>query len=106
MGNDYSVDPTAIGRFVDITRDLDHVTVRCAGAVVALHERSWDLRRTITDPAHVMTAKQLRATFQARNTPTTGRAEPSNRVGMRSLSDYDALFNINTATAQSVTEVA
>lgn len=106
MGNDYSVDPVAIGRFVDITCDLDHVIVRCAGAVVALHERCWDLRRTITDPAHVAAAKQLRAAFQARTTiggettPAAGR-----QVGMRSLSDYDELFNINAA-ARSVKEVA
>ncbi len=106
MGNDYSVDPAAIGRFVDITCDLEHVTVSCAGTVVAEHERCWDLRRTITDPAHVAAAKQLRAAFQSRNTPTTGRPEPSHQVGMRSLSDYDALFNLNTATNQSVKEVA
>ena len=106
MGNDYSVDPAAIGRFVDITCDLEHVTVSCAGTVVAEHGRCWDLRCTITDPAHVAAAKQLRAAFQSRNTPTTGRPEPSHQVGMRSLSDYDALFNLNTATAQSVKEVA
>ena len=104
--NDYSVDPAAIGRFVDITCDLEHVTVSCAGTVVAEHGRCWDLRCTITDPAHVAAAKQLRAAFQSRNTPTTGRVEPSHQVGMRSLSDYDALFNLNTATAQSVKEVA
>ena len=106
MGNDYSVDPAAIGRFVDITCDLEHVTVSCAGTVVAEHGRCWDLRCTITDPAHVAAAKQLRAAFQSRNTPTTGRVEPSHQVGMRSLSDYDALFNLNTATNQSVKEVA
>ena len=106
MGNDYSVDPAAIGRFVDITCDLEHVTVSCAGTVVAEHGRCWDLRRTITDPAHDAAAKQLRAAFQSRNTPTTGRPEPSHQVGMRSLSDYDALFNLNTATTQSVKEVA
>ena len=106
MGNDYSVDPTMIGRFVDITCDLDRVTVGCAGTVVAEHGRCWDLRRTITDPAHVVAAKQLRSAFQARNTPMAGRAQPGHQVGMRSLSDYDELFNLNTATAQSVKEVA
>ncbi|MBB1483287.1 hypothetical protein H5392_05330 [Tessaracoccus sp. MC1865] len=105
MGNDYSVDPTMIGRFVDITCSLEHVTVRCAGTVVARHERCWDLRRTITDPTHVAAAKQLRAAFQSRTTPAARRAEPSQQVGLRPLSDYDELFNINTA-AQSVKEVA
>lgn len=107
MGNDYSVDPVAIGRFVDITCGLDHVTVRCAGTVVAQHERCWDLRRTITDPAHVAAAKQLRAVFRARNTtPTAERVEPGHQVGLRSLSDYDELFNLNTAPALPGKEVA
>ena len=106
MGNDYSVDPTMIGRFVDITCSLEHVTVRCAGAVVAEHGRCWDLRRTITDPAHVAAAKQLRSAFQSRNTPTAGRAEPDHQVGQRSLSDYDELFNITTAVPAVSREVA
>ncbi len=106
LGNDYSVDPVAIGRFVDITCGLEQVTVRCAGTMVAEHEHCWDLRRTITDPAHVAAAKQLRAAFQSRNTLTAERVETSHRVGIRSLSDYDALFNLNAASAQSAKEVA
>ena len=106
LGNDYSVDPAAIGRFVDITCGLDHVTVRCAGTAVAEHERCWDLRRTITAPAHVAAAKQLRSAFRDRDTPTGQRAELGEQVGSRLLSDYDALFNLKTAPAQSVKEVA
>ena len=30
--NDYSVDPTVIGRMVDVAADLDRVRVRCEGA--------------------------------------------------------------------------
>ena len=33
--NDYSVDPTAIGRLVDVTADLERVRVRCEGRLVA-----------------------------------------------------------------------
>jgi len=107
MGNDYSVDPAMIGRFVDITCDLAHVTVSCAGTVVAEHERCWDLRRTITAPAHVAAAKQLRSAFRDRNTMTGEPMAPAGQqVGSRSLSDYDDLFNLNTATTLSSKVVA
>jgi len=39
--NDYSVDPTVIGRMVDVAADLERVRVRCAGRVVAEHARVW-----------------------------------------------------------------
>ncbi len=54
--NDYSVDPTVIGRIVDVTADLDRVRVRAEGRVVADHARVWARGTTITDPAHVETA--------------------------------------------------
>jgi hypothetical protein len=38
-GNDYSVDPTVIGWFVDVHADLTTVTVTCAGLPVGRHER-------------------------------------------------------------------
>ncbi len=37
--SDYSVDPTAIGRLVDVTADLDRVRVRLDGRIVADHAR-------------------------------------------------------------------
>ena len=37
--NDYSVDPTAIGRLVDVTADLERVRVRAEGRIVAEHPR-------------------------------------------------------------------
>ena len=40
-GNDYSVDPAAVGRKVDVIADLATVTVTCAGQVVAEHDRCW-----------------------------------------------------------------
>ena len=39
--NDYSVDPTAIGRMVDVTADLERVRVRLDGRIVADHARVW-----------------------------------------------------------------
>jgi ribosomal protein S19 len=37
-GNDYSVDPSMIGRFVDVHTGLDLVQVHCGGVLVASHE--------------------------------------------------------------------
>ncbi|WP_326967534.1 Mu transposase domain-containing protein [Arthrobacter sp. CG_A4] len=39
--NDYSVEPSMIGRLVDVTADLETVTVSHAGLVIAAHERIW-----------------------------------------------------------------
>ena len=38
---DYSVDPHAIGRLVDVAADLDRVKVRLDGKVIADHARVW-----------------------------------------------------------------
>jgi hypothetical protein len=40
--------------------DLDEVTVRCAGEVVARHARSWARHRTITDPDHELARQAVR----------------------------------------------
>lgn len=99
-GNDYSVDPTMIGRFVDVHAGLNRVIVTCAGVVVADHERSWASRQVITDPAHVATAAGLRTAFKAR-TAATGASAVAGAVavGMRALSDYDELFTAPTTAA-------
>jgi transposase len=98
--NDYSIDPRAIGRFVDVHADLARVRVSCAGQVVAQHDRCWDSRRTITDPAHQATAKQLRADLAAqreeRRTQRLQRAHADGHVvAIRALPDYDALFGVD-----------
>jgi transposase len=98
--NDYSVDPRAIGRFVDVHAGLGRVVVTCAGQVVADHDRCWDARRTITDPAHQATAKQLRADLAARReerrTQRLQRAHADGHVvAIRALPDYDALFGVD-----------
>jgi hypothetical protein len=90
LGNDYSIDPAAIGRMIDVTADLDRVTARCNDAVVACHPRSWARRQTITDPAHVATAARLRADYQ--------RGPACHDGGLvRDLADYDARFGIDFA---------
>jgi Helix-turn-helix domain len=93
LGNDYSIDPAAIGRMIDIHADLDTVTARCDSAVVACHPRSRARRQTITDPAHVAAAARLRAGYQ--------RVRPAGDDSglVRNLADYDARFGIDFGTA-------
>ena len=87
--NDYSVDPVAVGRKVEVTADLTTVTVRWAGRVVARHERCWARHQTITDPAHRATALAM-ATARHRRTPTADPGE----VQQRDLATYDAAFGL------------
>jgi len=58
---DYSVHPRAIGRRITLRLDLAQLVVTCAGDVVARHDRSWARNRTITDPAHDLARKAMRA---------------------------------------------
>ena len=85
---DYSVDPTMIGRIVDVAADLDRVRVRAEGRLVADHARVWARGMTITDPAHKRTAAALRAAFQ------TPRTTPSSQDLVRDLGDYDRAFGL------------
>jgi len=74
---------------------MDTVTVTCAGQPVASHARCWDQRRTLTDPAHVATARTLRAAHQAQK--TAGRVDARGAgedVALRPLSVYDDLFDL------------
>jgi len=85
-GNDYSVNPTVIGRFVDVHAGLERVVASCAGTVVGTHVRRWASRQTITDPAHVEVAAELRAAYQARTAATRGPvAATGTEVGLFAL---------------------
>ena len=101
-GNDYSVCPSVIGRLVDISCDLQRVQVRCAGQLVADHPRSWARALTVTDAAHVVTAKGLRRAFQQR-TRATGPAPAPLRAGevvaRRALGHYDTVFGLQPGPA-------
>ena len=87
--SDYSVNPAVIGRFVDVHADLSRVEVRHDGRLVAAHDRVWARGQTLTDPAHVAAAKQLRERFQA---PLPAADPPDELV--RDLSDYDRAFGL------------
>jgi transposase len=86
--NDYSVDPAVIGRHVTVTADLERVRVRCSGRLVADHARVWARHMTVTDPAHVATAQQLRQQFAQPRTLDDGAL-------VCDLADYDRAFGLD-----------
>ena len=91
-GNDYSVDPNVIGRFVDVHAGLTTVGVTCAGTVwppPAVLGGAPDHHR----PRPCLTAAALRTAFQARTATIRGPAAAAGAVvGVRALSDYDDMF--------------
>ena len=88
--DDYSVDPRSIGARVDVVADLDHVRVRhAAGRLVAEHPRRWARAMTVTEPAHVTTAKELRQDFQH-----PAPAAPDSEGMVRDLAEYDRVFGL------------
>jgi hypothetical protein len=89
-GNDYSVDPTVIGRRVEVLADLHRVRVLCDGRVVADHERLWARHQTISADEHVTAAKALRAARIGLLRPAPNTEE----VQIRPLSDYDAALGL------------
>ena len=91
--NDYSVDPTMIGRMVDVAADLDHVRVRSEGRIVADHVRLWARGATVTDPVHVETAAWLRKQFQQSRTVGAAAGDAGDDL-VRNLADYDRAFGI------------
>ncbi|MGY4644355.1 transposase [Cellulomonas sp. URHB0016] len=88
--NDYSVDPVAVGRFVDVVADLQQVTVRLGTKVVATHPRCWARWQTITDPAHRQAALAMSAAAAVRRSAPA----PVDDVEQRDLSAYDAAFGL------------
>lgn len=94
-GNDYSVDPVAIGRRVVVSADLDRVRVTCDGSLVADHERVWAKHQTISDLEHLVAAKVLR-----RGRIDLVRPSAQTEVEIRSLAAYDAALGIATGAEE------
>jgi len=92
--SDYSVDPAVIGRLVEVTADLSHVRARADGRVVADHARVWERGITVTDPAHLETARRLRQEFR--------QPQPASLPGdlARDLADYDRAFGLTSADGE------
>jgi transposase len=91
--SDYSVDPTAIGRMVDVSADLDRVRARLGGRIVADHARVWARGATITDENHRETARLLREQFREPRT-----SQPVDDLA-RDLGDYDRAFGLGGEVA-------
>jgi transposase len=91
--NDYSVDPSVIGRRVEVTADLERVRAWCDGRLAADHARCWARHQTISDPDHVQAAARLRD--EHRN---AGHDE-SGEVELRCLTDYDHVFGFSDGAA-------
>jgi transposase len=91
-GNDYSVHPAVVGRRVEVRADLERVWVVCDGRLVADHGRCWARHQTLSDPAHLQAAAQLRHDRAA--VGAAGRRDPD-EVQLRCLADYDAAFGLD-----------
>lgn len=89
--SDYSADPAVIGAMVDVRADLDRVQARTDGRLVADHARVWARGLTVTDPAHLETARRLRREFRE------PRSQPPGSALLRDLADYDRAFGLITA---------
>lgn len=87
--NDYSVDPTVIGRKVEVSADLSAVRVRQGGRVVAEHQRCWAKHQSISDAGHHKAALGMQAKANAPATATAGQD-----VEQRDLGTYDAAFGL------------
>jgi hypothetical protein len=88
--SDYSVDPVAIGRLIEVHADLQQVQVRLDGHRITRHDRVWARGQTITDPAHVATAKLLRQQVGQPNRVT----HDAHQGLVRDLADYDRAFGL------------
>lgn len=83
--NDYSLDPRAVGRRVEVRVGQRAIGAACldSGEIVARHRRSFAKRRTFTDPAHQALLDALRGR----------RRRPVDvTVTERPLARYDALI--------------
>jgi hypothetical protein len=90
--NDYSVDPSVIGRRVEVVADLERVRAWCDGRLVADHQRCWARHQTLSDPDHVQAAARLRAEHRSIDHREPAEAE----VQLRRLTDYDSAFGLTT----------
>ncbi len=91
--NDYSVDPAAVGRRVQVTASLERVQVSCGGHIAADHPRCWARHQSITDPAHAQAAVLARHDHRTAMRPPTGV-----QVEQRPLTDYDRALGIEAVS--------
>ncbi|HEX6246521.1 MAG TPA: IS21 family transposase [Nocardioidaceae bacterium] len=92
--NDYSVHPSAVGRIVQVSADLERVWVVCDDRVVADHRRCWARHQSLTDPAHRAAAEAFR-----REHRTSWRPGLEEQVELRALADYDRALGLDGEVA-------
>ena len=92
--NDYSVDLIAIARRVQVSADLQHVTITWGERIVGCHRRHWGKHQAIHDPGHVEAATRMRL----RLTRITG-ASSHDEVQIRSLADHGRLLGLDEVVA-------
>jgi len=92
--NDYSADPSSIGRMVDVAADLEQVRIFDGKHLIGVHDRRWCRRQTVTDPAHVAAAAVLRAAYQTPPDPVS-----LDDMLTRDLSYYDDMFGLGRQAA-------
>jgi transposase len=95
--NDYSVHPAVVGRRVEVVADLGQVRVWGDGRLVADHLRCWARHQTLSDPAHLAAAAQLRYDRAALGVANARRDQ--GEVQLRSLADYDAALGLDGKVA-------
>jgi hypothetical protein len=80
-----------VGRRVEIRADLERVWVWCDGRLVADHVRCWARHQTLSDPAHLQAAAQLRH----QRAVLARHPDHAEEVQLRCLADYDAAFGLD-----------
>ncbi|WP_155821268.1 IS21 family transposase [Gordonia hirsuta] len=101
-GNDYSVHPAVIGKFVDITATATTVRICHGQTLVAEHDRFWGRHASIADPQHVAAARELRVNYRlqdlnnrAANAARIRAHSDGHTVPIRPLPDYDRLYGVD-----------
>ncbi|MDQ0988849.1 hypothetical protein [Streptomyces sp. V3I7] len=96
---DYSVQPLAIDKKVQVRTDTDEVivTLTPGGAEVARHPRCWAKQQTITDPVHARAGALLRGNYRHHQATQALAARQQRAVwhrmrtgtGQKGVHDYD-----------------
>ena len=98
-GNDYSLPHEHVRRVVLVVASLATVRIVADGEVVAEHQRSYDRRQQIEDPAHIERLRQAKsAARQHRGLDRLTAASPSARQLLEHIAGRGG--NLGNATAQ------
>jgi len=96
-GNDYSIPHTAVGRDLVVAASDTRIRILDGATEIARHERSWDRRQIIDDPAHkeALLAARRRA-LRTEGATTLSRAVPESEAFL------DAAFQAGESHSRAV----